>query len=184
MADPRPAFPPLPAGEGRGEGKRIAPGSAAPTTLVIGLGNPILGDDGVGWRVAEAVSAELYDPDVDVLCLAVGGMTLMERLAGYRRALIVDAVVSGAPPGTVHDLPADDMHRVMPHHTASSHDLSLATALDLGRELGAELPAEIRIVGVEASPAFEFGEALSAPVADAVPEALARVRAWLEGDWR
>lgn len=154
--------------------------AAFPSTLVIGLGNPILGDDGVGWRVAEAVEDGLDDPDVRVLCLAVGGMTLMERLAGYHRAVIVDAVVSGEPPGTVHDLPADDMHRVMPHHTASSHDLSLAAALDLGRELGAELPVEIRIVGVEALPEFEFGEVLSPPVAAAVPEAVARVRRWLE----
>lgn len=154
--------------------------SFTPSTLVIGLGNPILGDDGVGWRVAEAVEAELADPDVRVLCLAVGGMSLMERLAGYRRALIVDAVVSGEPPGTVLDMAAADMDRVMPHHTASSHDLSLAAALDLGRELGAELPDEIRIVGVEALPEFEFGEALSPEVAAAVPEAVRHVQHWLE----
>jgi hydrogenase maturation protease len=150
------------------------------TTLVVGLGNPILGDDGVGWRVAEAVREKLDDPAVDVLCLSLGGLALMERLVGYRRALIVDAMATGAPAGTLHGLDMDGMNELGIHHTASVHDLSLATAIALGRELGLDLPAEIRVVGVEAAPEFEFGEALSAPVGRAVPAATGAVLGWLE----
>ena len=145
------------------------------TTLVVGLGNPILGDDGVGWRVAEAVRARLDQPDVDVLCLSLGGLALMEHLAGYRRAVIVDAMTTGAAPGSLHRFSARDLDELGVQHTASVHDLSLRSALAFGREMGLDLPADIRVVGVEARPEFEFGESLGAEVSRAVPEAVAAV---------
>lgn len=150
-----------------------------PSTLVVGLGNPILGDDGVGWRVAERVRDGLDDPDVAVLCLSLGGLSLMEHLAGYRRALIVDAMTTGAPPGTLHRFDATDMDELGVQHTASVHDLSLVSALAMGRELGLDLPGEIRVLGVEAEPEFEFGETLSSPVDAAVAGAAGAVLAWL-----
>lgn len=149
------------------------------TTLVVGLGNPILGDDGVGWRVAERVRERFDDPDVAVLCLSLGGLSLVEHLAGYRRAVIVDAMTTGASPGTLHRFDAVAAADSGAQHTASVHDLSLATALALGRELGLDLPGEIAVVGVEAAPEFEFGEELSEAVVAAVPIAVEAVRAWL-----
>jgi len=148
-------------------------------TLVVGLGNPILGDDGVGWRVAERVGASLNDSDIDVLCLSLGGLSLMEHLAGYRRVLIVDAMTTGAAAGTLHRIDAREMDEPSIQHTASVHDLSLAAALALGRELGIDLPEEIQVIGVEADPEFEFGEALSTTVAAAIPAAANAVAAWL-----
>ncbi len=148
-------------------------------TLVVGLGNPILGDDGVGWRVAERVQARLNDPDVDVLCLSLGGLSLMEHLAGYRRVLIVDAMTTGAPVGTLHRMSAQEMDELSIQHTASVHDLSLSAALTMGRELGLDLPDEIRVVGVEATPEFDFGERLSEAVGRAVPAASRAVLDWL-----
>lgn len=149
------------------------------TTLVVGLGNPILGDDGVGWRVAERLRETLDDPDVAVLCLSLGGLSLVEHLAGYRQAVIVDAMTTGASPGTLHRFDADAAADPGAQHTASVHDLSLASALALGRQLGLDLPGEVRVVGVEAAPEFEFGEELSEAVDAAVPIAVEAVRAWL-----
>jgi hydrogenase maturation protease len=145
------------------------------TTLVVGLGNPILGDDGVGWRVAEDVRARLDHRDVDVLCLSLGGLALMENLAGYRRAVIVDAMTTGAAPGSLHRITARGLDELGVQHTASVHDLSLLAALAFGREMGLALPEDIRVVGVEARPEFDFGEALSEPVRNAVPLAVAAV---------
>jgi hydrogenase maturation protease len=150
------------------------------TTLVVGLGNPILGDDGVGWRVAEAVKARLDDSAVDVICLSLGGLALMEHLAGYRRAIIVDAMTTGAAPGSLHSLSASEMDELSVQHTASVHDLSLSAALVFGRKLGLELPEDIRVIGVEAEPDFDFGETLSAPVEQAMPAAVRAVMAWLD----
>ncbi len=128
--------------------------------------------------MAEAVQVGLHDPDVEVLCLSLGGLALMEHLAGYRRVIIVDAMTTGAPPGTLHAMSAQAMDELSVQHTASVHDLSLAAALVFGRQLGLDLPGEIQVVGVEAAPQFEFGELLSPPVAAAIPAA---VRAWLQG---
>jgi hydrogenase maturation protease len=150
-------------------------------TRIIGLGNPILGDDGVGWRVVEALRARLDDEVVDVLCLSVGGVSLMERLVGFDRALLVDAVVTGGAPGEVLSVPLEDLGDPSCGHTASTHDTTLATALSLGRALQAPLPEDILVVGVEVDPTrlHEFNEDLSPEVTAAVPEAVRRVEAWL-----
>jgi hydrogenase maturation protease len=155
--------------------------AGAPRPLVLGLGNPILGDDAIGWHIARALATEV-DPDaVEVDYQALGGLALMERLAGYRHALLLDAVVSGAPAGTVFSLPAARLGERLSGHTACAHDLGLAAALDLGRTLGLALPQRPWLVGVEARPQFEFGERLSDEVARALPRALDAARAWLRG---
>lgn len=143
-------------------------------TLVIGLGNPLLGDDGVGWHVAQQVERELTGAGAPVAvdCLAVGGLTLMERLAGCRRAIIADAVVTGqAPPGTLYRLTLDDLPAAFAGHLHSAHDASLAVALKAGAALGIPLPEQVYIVGVEAGSVHDFSEALSPPVAACVLQA-------------
>lgn len=159
----------------------IANGTAARRTRIVGLGNPILGDDGVGWRVVEAVRSRLDDAAVDVLCLSVGGVSLMEQLVGCDRALLVDAVVTGRTPGEVLSGPLDALDDPSCGHTASTHDTTLATALRLGRALQAPLPDDIWVVGVEVDPTrlHEFKEDLSPEVTAALPEAVRRVEAWL-----
>ncbi len=66
-------------------------------TIVVGLGNPLLGDDGVGWQVVNALAGRLAPlaPTVELDRLAVGGLGLMERLVGFERAILVDALVGG-----------------------------------------------------------------------------------------
>ena len=64
-------------------------------TLVIGLGNPILGDDGVGWRVAERVQQQIRDPSIEVDFHAGGGLSLMERLGGHGGAVLIDGINLG-----------------------------------------------------------------------------------------
>ncbi len=147
--------------------------------LVVGLGNPILGDDGVGWRVAEALRGR--QADVEVLCLSLGGLALMERLEGYQRCVIVDAVVTGAAEGHVQTFTASELADASSHHTASVHDLGFAHALRLGREIGVELPDDILVVGIEAAPEFTFGEQLSPAVEDAIPRAIELAERWLTG---
>ena len=169
-------------------------------TLVVGLGNPILGDDGVGWRVAEEVKRRLQIADfrsqiepaesqsvirnpkseIEVDCLALGGLSLMERLVGYDRAIIVDAVATGQPPGTVSRFRLDELPDFSTAHTSAAHDTSLQTALRVGRTLGAHLPGEVLIVGVEAQSVYDFSEILSPPVAEAVPVAARLVLELLE----
>ena len=144
-------------------------------TIVIGLGNPILGDDGVGWEVAQEISKlELcISSSVVVDCLSVGGLTLMERLVGFNRAIVVDALQTALHPvGTVIHMKLEDLPEQVAGHMTSAHDVNLKTALQLGREMGAHLPDEIIIVGIVVNSVIDFSKDLSPKVESAVPKAV------------
>lgn len=143
-------------------------------TLVLGLGNPILRDDGVGWRVVEGASRELDEEGIEFDCVALGGLALMERLIGHDRAILVDAIQTvGGSAGAVYQLSLDDLPTL---HANAIHDASLKEALELGQRMGARLPREIIIVAVEAVDVLNFGETLSPPVEAAIPAAVDVVR--------
>ncbi len=151
--------------------------------LVLGLGNPLLGDDGVGWRVAEQVRERVTEPSIEIDCHAGGGLSLMERLIGYDRALIIDAInTAQQPQGTVTCFRLEDLPSRAASHLASAHETTLSTALRVGRAMGAALPAEIIIVAIEAQNVYDFSETLSPAVARAVPQAVERVIQQL-GEW-
>ena len=144
-------------------------------TVIVGLGNPLLRDDGVGNRVAEILKKRLtHHPLIDVLELSAGGLRLMEALVGYDRAIIIDAMCTGRyRAGTVRMLGADDL--AMALHATSTHDTSLARALASGIHLGFVLPRQIDFWGIEARECYTFGEIMSPEVARAVPMAVAAV---------
>ncbi len=148
-------------------------------TLVVGLGNPVLSDDGVGWHVLEALRLHLEGrPDLDLELCCRGGLSLMERLVGYDRVVIIDAICTGGCPGQIHLLTPE----VMPtQHSTSGHDASLSTALVLGRRIGAHLPPDedILLVGIEAEETEIFSEYCTPAVTAAIPEAVAMVIARL-----
>ena len=142
-------------------------------TILIGLGNPILGDDGVGWKVVEYIQQYCSLPtSVEIDCLALGGISLMERMIGYDRAILVDAIVTRQKPiGTVLQLEIDDLPDQAGGHLTSAHDTSLQIALQVGRSMGVKLPEQISFVLVESQNVYEFSEELTLPVKSAVPEA-------------
>jgi hydrogenase maturation protease len=150
----------------------------APLTLVLGLGNPILRDDGVGWRIVEQAERAVAVDGVEFDCVALGGLALMERLIGYRRAILVDAMQTEE--GLAGQVCRLCLHDLPTMHSGSVHDASLKTALELGRSLGAQLPEDILIIGVEAAEVLDFGETLSPPVEAAVPVAVDMILAALK----
>ncbi|MBI5944033.1 MAG: hydrogenase maturation protease [Chloroflexi bacterium] len=138
--------------------------------LVIGLGNPILGDDGVGWKVAEEVKQRLpLDMPVAVDCLSLGGISLMEHLIGYDCAVLIDAFVLDEPIGSILILKLNDLPNYSAFHTTNTHDTSLQNAIELGKAMGAKLPDDVTVVGIATKHVYEFSEKLSPPVAEAVP---------------
>ena len=145
-----------------------------PPVLVVGLGNPLLGDDGVGWRVVAGVEERLGDASgVEFDQLAVGGLTLMERLVGFERVILVDALLTGRDaPGTVSCSSLGDLSTREASHLDNAHDAPLPVALAAGRALGAELPDEIAVVGIEARRIDVFDEELTPEVAAAIPVAV------------
>ena len=155
-------------------------------TLVVGLGNPILTDDGVGVKVAyeveKAVSTSApdngSDGDIDVIEASAGGLRLMELTIGYDRLILVDAFTAsnGNKPGTIHRLTYDDLRDISPtQHSTCAHDTSFVTALEMGRTLGLKLPTRITIYGIEVENLMDFGDEPTPAVAAAIPEAAAAV---------
>ncbi len=150
-------------------------------TIIIGLGNPILGDDGVGWKVAEEVKRRIPPhAHVEVICLSLGGIGLMERLIGYDRAILVDAFTSEGEIGSIIVSKLSDLPDYSAFHIASAHDTSLQNAIKLGRSLGAQLPNEVTVVGVVTNSTFDFSEELSPPVQRATLCAVETVLALLK----
>jgi hydrogenase maturation protease len=165
------------------------------STLVIGLGNPILGDDGVGWTVAEKVKQQVvndpryqicyravdskvvhHHPSVEVDSVSLGGLSLMERMLGYQRVVIVDSMETGqGPVGSVRVFPLSSLSNPMHGHSASAHDTSLMTALDTANVIGLPVPGSVDVVAIEARNVYDFSEALSPAVAEAVPLAVQAV---------
>lgn len=166
------------AGWREGERSTAVDASAHQSILVIGLGNPILGDDGAGWRAAELVQAGMYPEQarfVDVSCLGVGGLRLMEALAGSQRAILLDAIHTGTSPvGTLTVTPLEQLPEHTRGHLTSAHDTSLQQALQVGRSMGVALPAQIMIIGIETPFVYDFSEQLSPAVAACVPEAVCK----------
>ena len=144
-------------------------------TLILGLGNSVVTDDSVGLRVARELMPLLADrPDVEVAEDCWGGLRLMERMIGFDRAIVIDAICTGAPPGTVHLLTPDG---IPTQRSASAHDVNLATALEFGRRADAHLPKNehIRLVGIEAEDILTFGEQCTPAVQAAIPRAVETV---------
>ncbi len=153
--------------------------------LVIGLGNPILGDDGAGWVVARQVESTIstLGSSVDVDFVSLGGLSLMERMIGYRHVILVDALNTGQhPQGAVLSFTLEEMVDLTYGHASAAHDASIKTALEVGRKVGAILPADkdVHVVAIEAAHIYDFKEDLSPAIATAVPIAVQVVLDQLE----
>lgn len=150
-------------------------------TIVIGLGNPLLSDDGVGIKVAQEVQKALkhpVTPAIKVMEAGAGGLRLMEMMVDYDRAILIDAITDwpGGKPGQIHRLTLDDLRQISPaQHTASAHDVNLPTALAAGRPLDLKLPEEIVIFAIGAVNVSEFGEEPTPEILSAVPGAVEAV---------
>lgn len=141
-------------------------------TLILGLGNPLITDDSVGLRVVAELrpllaGREGLELDEDYW----GGLRLMERMEGYDRAVVIDAIQTGALPGTIRGLAVES---IPTQRSASAHDVNLPTALAFGRQHGLALPRDenILLVAIEAEDILTFGETCTPAVQAAIPRAV------------
>ena len=141
-------------------------------TLLLGMGNPILRDDAVGVRLARDVGQEMAGTagmDVVPEC-SIGGLDLIEVVAGYDRLIVIDAIrTNGGKPGALYRFTGLELRDTL--HLSNVHDANFATALELGRWLGRvkAMAEDVHIFAVEVEDAETFDEELSSPVAAAYP---------------
>jgi hydrogenase maturation protease len=152
-------------------------------TLIVGLGNPILADDGVGVHVVRALAAYSLPAGVVLTEACVGGLRLLEIISGYDRVILVDAIqMPDGQPGDIFSLRPDALQSSL--HSGSAHDLSLSDALRLGRELGMAIPGDtaIWIVALQVADVRTLNEELTPAVQAAIPTAVEAILSLTEKD--
>jgi hydrogenase maturation protease len=143
-------------------------------TIIVGIGNPILGDDGVGIHVIRKLGEKISDPDIALEEAYTGGLNLLDLIKGYERAIMVDAI--SAEEMEIGEVCKVDVHQMATTHSSNPHDVSFPEALDLARKMGDEdVPEEIILIGINIVPTLEFNDTLSENVARAVPIAIEKV---------
>jgi hydrogenase maturation protease len=136
-------------------------------TLVLGIGNPVMGDDGIGPRAVELLADRDLPPGVRVEEAGVPGWGLPNWLAGWSRVILIDAVHMGEQPGTWRRFSPEQVRLIASGQAVSLHEPGLANGLELAQALDL-LPEEIVIYGVE--PAGNLpGQGLSPAVHSAFP---------------
>jgi hydrogenase maturation protease len=150
-------------------------------TLVLGIGNEILGDDGVGIHIAREVARRVSTTDVTVEETATAGLALLECIKGFQRLIIADAILTvKTETGKIHRLALKDTAKTNKSFTA--HEAALATAIELGNSLfPGEMPAEIIVYAVQVQDVEHVTGKMTKAVKAAVPEVVRRILAEING---
>ena len=134
-------------------------------TLVIGVGNLYRRDDGAGIHVVNQLKEKA--PTIDAIDVALGSVEIIEAMMGYERVIIVDAMVTGAEPGSyfhVNIAMGDE-----PPIISYSHGIDLITTLKLGNLLYSDqMPKELKVIGIEVEDTLTMSEECTPRVQEAV----------------
>jgi hydrogenase maturation protease len=138
-------------------------------TLIIGLGNTILSDDGAGIYASRHIAERCNGcSDIDVVEASLGGVGLLDLMTGYDRVLIIDAVFTAKnQPGLIYHLDVEDLGD--PSYPSAPHFLDVRTSVELGRRLGLAMPKKIEIFAIEIKDNTTFSEKLTQEVELALP---------------
>ena len=145
--------------------------------LVLGLGNELLSDDGVGILITRALK-ERYKGGAEIVESSLSGLSLLEIFIGYDKAIIIDAVhTKTKSAGTIYELSPED---IGPVYAPSPHYTGLPELLDLAKQLDLQFPTEIKIVAMEVADPYTIGGGLSEPVKESFEKLLDRIIFYLD----
>jgi len=146
------------------------------STVIVGLGNPILTDDAVGPVVARLVHQRLNDASIELIEASVGGIALVEMLVGYDRAIIIDAIQT--KDGQLGDCYLVDLEGSrISSRTGITHSIGLLEGLEVARMVGLQVPGELRVYAVEVSDPLTFSNEMTPAVQAAIPSVVDRILA-------
>lgn len=161
------------------EGNEREASRAEVSILVLGVGNPILSDDGVGIHIVRELSRRIQNPVVNFGECSLAGFGMLDIISGYDRLIIVDAITWGRKrPGSFLVLGIEELQG--PERLRNFHALSLPGALKLARKMEIPVPEEIVVFAVEVADCTTFSEACTERVAKAIPTVAGRVASLLE----
>ena len=136
------------------------------STLVLGVGNPILTDDGIGIKIAQRLKEE--NAKLKVIETSEAGIALLDLIAGYDKLIIIDSIqTEKGKPGDLYKLEPGDLKPSKDF--SSSHGIDVATAFELGKGLGYRMPKFVSIYAVEIKDNTTFGEKCTEEVEQRIP---------------
>lgn len=143
--------------------------------LVLGLGNTLISDDGIGIFILQNLKEQLQNPRCDFQESSAGGLRLLDLLPNYEIAVIIDSIKTGKkPPGHIYQLTIEDL-QAPDHHPSLGHTISLPTVLKLGSQLGYAMPRKVIIYAVEISDNETMHEGCTPQVAATLPQHTKRI---------
>lgn len=122
-------------------------------TIVVGLGNPLMADEGIGVVLVDelakrAAAGELPDETVEYYDGGTGGMYLLHTIADRKKAILIDCCLMGTEPGTIRRFTPDDVKSVKQMAHLSLHEVDILNVIKMAKEIGS-CPDEIVIFGIE-----------------------------------
>ena len=141
-------------------------------TLVLGIGNPILTDDAVGIKIAREL--EELKPGLTVEHTDEAAIALLDLIMDYDKLIIIDSIKTGkGKPGELYKLGLEDFKPNMDY--ISSHGMDIATAFEVGRSLGCDMPRAVSIYAVEVKDNTNFNEHCTPEVAERIPHMVKQI---------
>ena len=142
--------------------------------LILGMGNDILTDDGIGPRLVNDLTKMNISPNVSFNVACCGGLEVMEYIKGYEKVVFIDSIRNrhGKPGDVYYFIPSDFRET---SHLSSLHDINFLTALELGNSLNLGLPVDLHIIAVEIIEDMEFSEEFTPPLEEKYHEILEKV---------
>ena len=146
-------------------------------TIVVGLGNPIMADEGIGTVLVTeleklALSGELPSDTIEYYDGGCGGMYLLHTIAERKKAILIDCCLMGAEPGTIRRFTPDNVNSVKKMAHLSLHEVDILKVIELAKEIG-QCPDEIVIFGIEPvkiEPQMHLNEPLKSRLGDYITE--------------
>jgi hydrogenase maturation protease len=149
--------------------------------LVLGIGNDILKDDGIGPKLIKDLQKETFPKGICFNTSSMGGLEILEMIRDYHTVLILDAIkTEGGMPGEVYYFNPSDFHETM--HLSNLHDVNFITALELAKKIKLSIPETIHIIAIEIVEDLEFGRSLSPELEEKYPEILGKVHEFLHSN--
>ncbi|MFC2124656.1 hydrogenase maturation protease [Bacteroidota bacterium] len=143
-------------------------------TLILGIGNDILTDDGIGPKLVQELQKEINHPDIVFDTAAAGGLEILEIIKNFKKVIIIDAIkTKDGIPGTIYYLTPSHFKETL--HISSFHDVNFLTALELAEELSIPVPSQIEIIAIEILEDLTFSADFSPPIAEKYPDILSEV---------
>jgi len=151
-------------------------------TIILGVGNPILRDDGVGIHVADELKKQIKRKDIEIDTASTGGMNLLDLMVDHDRAILIDAVKMKDK--KIGEIGLYRLGELSAFQTCNPHDVSLPEAILLKKKLGERnIPKDIKMVGINIGELpNEFGEELSSEILKSIPKAVKIVKQELDKD--